>query len=204
MGYTPYTPVPTMTMLAAQWRARTMPALRGDVLDIGTGEGDSLPPVTTALRLTCLEPRRSPVQHLRERFAHRAEVRVLHAAAESIPLPDVSMDAVTCSYSLCSVANQRRALVEIRRVLRPGGRLFVLEHVAAPRGTWLRLAQRATAPLSRWLDHGCDPARDTGTSLAGSGLAVVDLRRRSARGTGGLAIPHLVGVLVREPGAAWS
>jgi ubiquinone/menaquinone biosynthesis C-methylase UbiE len=75
------------------------------------------------------------------------------------------VDAVLAATVLCSVRDQDAALAEIRRVLRPGGRFVFFEHVAAPRGTWTRLLQRATAPFSRVFDHGCDPSRETWRSL---------------------------------------
>lgn len=147
--------------LRARWRAETLPALRGDALDVGAGPGHSLGYLTGATRLVCLEPHIAYVRILEQRTADRPGARVLRGRAERVPLDDGSLDAAVCCAVLCSVRDQDRALREIHRVLRPGGRPLLLEHVAAPRGTWTRQAQRLVAPFSRWVGHGCDPARNT-------------------------------------------
>ncbi len=107
------------------------------------------------------------------------------------------MDAVLGCAVLCSVADQDQALAEIHRVLRPGGRFVLLEHVVAPRGSWLRWAQRLSAPMSRCLDGGCDPARDTEAALRRSALTVVELHPTETQGPWGVRIPHLVAELTR-------
>jgi SAM-dependent methyltransferase len=187
-------PVPT---LRARWRAETLPTLRGDLLDVGAGSGNSLSDLSRNARVVCLEPHAASVRTLEYLAGRRPGTRVLQARAERIPLDDASMDAAICCAVLCSVTDQDRALGEIHRVLRPGGRLVLLEHVVAPRGTWTRRGQRLVAPFSRWFDHGCDPARDTEAALARSPFTVVELKRTGARGPFGTTMPHLTGVAVR-------
>ena len=95
--------------------------------------------------------------------------------AEHIPLPDSSVDAVLATIVLCSVRDQDRALAEIVRVLRPGGRFVFFEHVAAARGTWTRRWQALTGPFSRAFDHGCDPTRETWRALERAPLHELEL-----------------------------
>ena len=176
--------------LRSRWRTQVLPGLCGEVLDVGAGEGGSLPHLTGASRVTVLEPHRGSARRLAQRRGGPRVTEVVRAPAEAIPLPDASVDAAVCSSVLCSVADQDRALAEISRVLRPGGRLVLLEHVAAGRGSWLLQAQRLVAPFSRLLDRGCDPARDTEAALRQSRLTVIRLERIEATGPWGLRIPH--------------
>jgi ubiquinone/menaquinone biosynthesis C-methylase UbiE len=117
----------------------------------------------------------------------------LPATAEALPLPDHSVDAVLSTVVLCSVRDQDRALTEIARVLRPGGEFVFAEHVAAPPRTWKRTAQRLIAPLSRALDSGCDPARDTERAVRRSRLQVVELGRYDLPALPGVTVPYIVG-----------
>jgi ubiquinone/menaquinone biosynthesis C-methylase UbiE len=119
---------------------------------------------------------------------------VIPAPAERIPLPDASVDAVAATLVLCSVADQGRVLAEVRRVLRPGGRFVFFEHVAAPAGTWSRRLQRCWAVLSRRLDAGCDPGRDTWRSIEAAGFREVRARWYARRSCFGIYSPFLAGV----------
>jgi ubiquinone/menaquinone biosynthesis C-methylase UbiE len=112
----------------------------------------------------------------RNAVMHDRRPQILHAAAEEIPLPDASVDAVVSTTVLCSVADPARALGEIRRVLWEGGRFVFFEHVVAPPGTCSWRLQRALAPFSRRFDHGCDPGRDTVATISEAGFAATDLR----------------------------
>jgi ubiquinone/menaquinone biosynthesis C-methylase UbiE len=183
--------------LRTRWRVNVLPTLDGDVLDVGAGDGGSLAHLPDSARVALLEPHRRSANRLERQVAHRRGSRVLHAGAERIPLAAAAVDAAVCCVVLCSVADQDQALAEIHRVLRPGGRLVLLEHVAAARGTWVRRAQRLVAPVSRLLDRGCDPARDTEAALDRSAFTVEELCRVDSVGPWGLRIPHLLAVLVR-------
>ena len=117
--------------------------------------------------------------------------------AQSRTRDDGDVDAAVCSTALCSVADPDGALAEILRVLRPGGRLVFFEHVAAPAGSGARLLQGLAAPLTRRFDRGCDPRRDTASTIERAGFSRVALRTlRTAGMFGGLA-PIIEGEAVR-------
>jgi ubiquinone/menaquinone biosynthesis C-methylase UbiE len=123
----------------------------GDVLEVAIGTGRNLPYYPEGIRLTGLEF--SPVMlELARRQAERLgrQVDLLLGDAQALELPDASFDTVVCTLSLCAIPDERRAVAEMKRVLRPGGRLLLLDHVAgAPR--WVRalqwLLERVTIPL---------------------------------------------------------
>ena len=108
----------------------------------------------------------------------------------------MSTAAVIASTVLCSVRDPARALEEVRRVLRPGGRLVFFEHVAGERGSWTSVLQAVYAPLSRLIDHGCDPHRDTAASIRDAGFASVEVKRMLAPGVLGTVEPLIEGVAV--------
>lgn len=144
-------------------------SLRGRVLEIGVGRGANFGLLPAGVDWVGIEPDRRMRQRL-------GDERVLSGTAEELPLPDESVDAVLSTVVLCSVRDQDRALAEIRRVLRPGGRLVFFEHVAARPGTWTRRAQEVLAPISRRIDHGCDPSRETWRTLQRQPFRSLDLR----------------------------
>jgi ubiquinone/menaquinone biosynthesis C-methylase UbiE len=104
----------------------------GEVLDVAVGTGLNLPHYPPGVRLTGVDL--SPV--MLAAAAKRAAdlglaVDLREAEAECLPFPDASFDTVVCTLSLCSVTDDKAAIGEMYRVLRPGGQLLLLDHVAA-------------------------------------------------------------------------
>lgn len=97
---------------------------------------------------------------------------------------------------LCSVSDPAAALAEAKRVLRPGGKLVFLEHVAAPPQSWLHTLQRASNPAVHLLGHGCSCTRRTLEAIEQAGFASLQAERFSARLRGPLAVidPHVCGI----------
>jgi ubiquinone/menaquinone biosynthesis C-methylase UbiE len=160
--------------IVGPWRERLLGELTGEVLDVGAGTGANLPHLRRASRVVATEP--DPAMR-RRLVAHAAgaavPVQIDEAPAEALPYPDASFDAVVFTLVLCSVADPDRAVAEARRVLRPGGRLIVLEHV---RGTG-RLArwQDVVTPVWSRIGAGCHPGRDTRATVERAGFAFVQL-----------------------------
>jgi ubiquinone/menaquinone biosynthesis C-methylase UbiE len=145
------------------------------VLEIGAGRGVNFDRLPTGVTWTGLEPDPKRRAALAASAAHHGHAgRAVAGVAEHLPLADQSMDTVVETVMLCSVADQRAVLAEVRRVLKPGGAFVFVEHVAAAHGSWTRRAQDAFAPFSRRFLGGCDPARETWQALADAGFAEVD------------------------------
>ncbi|NYI70543.1 ubiquinone/menaquinone biosynthesis C-methylase UbiE [Naumannella cuiyingiana] len=174
-------------------RDRAVAALRGRVLELGAGRGANFARLAPGIAWIGLEPNR----RLRDRLAVRARASghpaaPLAARAEAVPLPDASVDAVLATTVLCSVDEVARALAEAYRVLRPGGRVVLAEHGAAPRGTAARTLQRLLRPATRLLDHGCDPLRDPEAAVAASPLRLDRVARHAITPLLGVELPLLV------------
>ena len=97
------------------------------------------------------------------------------AGAGGIELEDAAADVAVSSLVLCSVPDVPQVLGEIRRVLKPGGELRFIEHVAAPRGTALRRAQKVLKPLWYLFGDGCRIDRDIGSAIESAGFSSANI-----------------------------
>lgn len=156
--------------------------VRGRVLEIGAGEGENFGAFDPEVTWIGLEPDAKRRAELGQRAREwRHDAAPLDAVAESIPLPDHSVDAVVGTYVLCSVRDQATALAEVRRVLVPGGRVVFVDHVVAPPGTLKRAVQRVATPIAKRIHHGCHWDRDTERALVEAGFVGEDVRRLRVR-----------------------
>ena len=154
------------------FRERLLAGASGDVLEIGGGTGANLScygPAVTALTIT--EPQPPMLRRLEARArAERPSARVLRAPAEDLPFDDDSFDVAVSTLVLCGVDDQPRALRELRRVLRPGGRLLFIEHLRSDDPGTARLQDRMN-----WLNRlvvCCDCNRPTLDSIRTAGFTV--------------------------------
>ena len=114
----------------SELRARLVGDLRGDVLELGTGSGVLFPFYGAGAVVTAIEPDEEFSVVAADAAAEStAEIRVARAVGEALPFPDAAFDAVSAATVLCSVASPPTVLREVARVLRPGGKLRLLEHV---------------------------------------------------------------------------
>jgi SAM-dependent methyltransferase len=154
------------------FRERLLAGASGDVLEIGAGTGANLPCYSPAVgSLTVTEPQPAMLRHLERNVrARRPAARVLRAPAEDLPFDDDSFDVAVSTLVLCGVDDQPRALRELRRVLRPGGRLLFIEHVRSDDPRASRLQDRLN-----WLNRlvvCCDCNRPTLDSIRAAGFTV--------------------------------
>jgi ubiquinone/menaquinone biosynthesis C-methylase UbiE len=120
------------------------------------------------------------------------------AAAERLPFPDASFDAVVGSLVLCSVRDQRAALAEIARVLEPGGRLVFLEHVAADARPARLKWQHRIEPVWKHLMGNCHLTRRTEAAIVAAGLRIERIERESIRKALPIVRPSIRGT-ARKP-----
>jgi len=150
----------------------------GRTLEIGAGTGANLelyPEAVTELVLT------EPDEHMRGQLqpklaASGRQAELVGAGAEALPFPDASFDTVVATLVLCTIPFPRKALQEIARVLKPGGRLLFLEHVRSEDAGTARWQDRLERPWG-WFGRGCHPNRDTVAMINESGLEIGELER---------------------------
>lgn len=159
---------------------RAFDGLAGPVIvELGSGTGGNFARLPPGTSLIAVEPneRMHPVLERRAAEAGVA-MQLVPGVAEALPLPDASVDDVLCSLVLCTVPDLDATLAEARRVLRPGGRLRFVEHVAAPVWSPRRWLQVAIRRPWAWVYEGCDPARDTVGHLERAGFSELAVTRR--------------------------
>jgi ubiquinone/menaquinone biosynthesis C-methylase UbiE len=135
-------------------------------------------------------------RHLRQEAGRLGMVVDLRSGtAEALPIETGTVDVVVSTLVLCSVVDPGRAVREIHRVLRPGGRFVFIEHVAAARGTMLRRVQSAIRPVWRRMGDGCHPDRTTRGVLQDIGFARLEIEDFNAPLP--IVRPHIAGLAIK-------
>lgn len=153
-------------------RAQIVPHATGTVLEIGMGSGLNLPHYDTRHvdRIIGVEPDTSMLDLGTDRRDQcRCKIDVINGSAESIPLEDATIDSAVITYTLCTVPNAEAALAEVRRVLKPNGRILVCEHGRSSHATTARWQDRLNKPWQR-LALGCNLNRDTAELIQAAGF----------------------------------
>ena len=119
----------------------------GEVLEVAVGTGRNFPFYPQGVRLTDIDLSPAMLKIARKRADELGlEADLRESDAQKLPFPDASFDTVVCTLSLCNIPDDRRAIAEMKRVLRPGGRLLLLDHVRSSSKAWLA-TQRVLEPL---------------------------------------------------------
>lgn len=177
----------------ARLRRRLLAEARGAVLEIGAGTGLNLPHYPAALeQLVLAEPGERIGSHIDlDRAPAGVPVRLEQAPAEHLPFADGSFDTVVSTLVLCTVGDPQRAVGEVARVLRPGGRLLFLEHVRADRGWRQALQRRAARPWASFAD-GCRCDRATVETIEAQ-MRIASIERGAWRGMPAIVKPLVWG-----------
>ena len=160
----------------AALRSRLLESAGGHVLEVGFGTGLNLfhypSSVTT---LTALEPNPGMQRTARERIRHsRFPVDLRQESCYALPMEDGAFDCAVSTFTLCSLAEPERALAEVFRVLKAGGRFYFLEHGLSPAPGVARWQARLN-PLQVRLGDGCHLDRDVPALVCAAGFSMAEL-----------------------------
>jgi ubiquinone/menaquinone biosynthesis C-methylase UbiE len=157
----------------AEMREEVLASARGRTLEIGGGTGHNLGHYTKAVtELVVTEPDPFMAKRLRARLdggGPGMPVEVVEAPAEELPFADGGFDTVVSTLVFCTVEDPSRSAAEVKRVLAPGGRLLLLEHVRNGSDRTARWQDRLERPWG-WIAGGCHPNRDTAATLRAAGF----------------------------------
>lgn len=157
-------------------REKVVPLAEGRVLEVGCGSGTNFALYDSGKveRLFALEPSPGMVDRARKTLVGSplaGETEFLEVGAEAMPLEDDSIDTAVITFVLCTIPDWQAALAEVRRVLKPGGRILFSEHGLAPDEPVAKW-QRRIEPVWKRLAGGCHLTRDTGALLTSAGFSL--------------------------------
>ncbi len=161
-----------------EWRRWLVAGAHGRVLDLGTGTGRNLPLLPRGTTAVAVDPSLDALERARRRAP---SVPLIAARAEALPFRDRSFDTVLSGLVFCSVDEPARGLAEVKRVLRPDGRLRMLEHVRST-VPWRARLQDVIQPAWTWAAGGCHPNRETESTVEQAGFRI-EPEGRQAKGT---------------------
>lgn len=177
-----------------QRRGRLLGYASGLVLDLGVGTGESFKHVAPGVTgVVAVDPNAGMVRRARRRATEAAAPAwLLRATGEALPFADASFDTAVVILVLCTVNGLDATVTELHRVLRPGGRLLLMEHVRASDEALAGVQDLVERPWT-WCNGGCRPNRRTLEAVEQAGFTIQALDRY-----GFAALPHVEVVAVRS------
>ena len=155
-------------------RQKIVPLATGDVVEIGVGPGLNLQyyNTTNVNKVIGIDPS-DELNKIAKKNANKVNLDIEFnlSSAESIDLPTSSVDSVVCTFSLCSIPDPKKALNEIYRILKPGGKYFFCEHGISP-DFFTKVFQNVTNIFYPKLSGGCHANRDIPKLITDSGLKI--------------------------------
>ena len=160
-------------------RQETAGQARGVVLEVGVGTGLNVPFYLPGKveRVEAVDPDAAMLRYARKRLSTaRVPIRLTQAPVEALPFADETFESVVATLVFCSVTDPQRGLREIKRVLKPGGTLLLVEHVRAEAAIAARV-QDALVPVTTRLAGNCHWNRDTARTVTDAGFQITRLRQ---------------------------
>jgi ubiquinone/menaquinone biosynthesis C-methylase UbiE len=181
-----------------EYRRRALSAARGEALEIGFGTGLNLSCYPSSVeRLTLVDPARLLPKRVQQRIESAAiPVERAFLDAERLPFESDRFDTVVSTWTLCTIRDVAAALAEVRRVLKPDGRLLFLEHGRSADEQIARRQDRWNG-VQKFFGCGCNLNRPIEGLIATAGLEIRQLERFEMPGVPAISAAHYLGVAGR-------
>ena len=208
MNYT----LPKYNNAAMEYKQELFASLSDDkkeeltILEVGAGSGGNLNfyPKNIPIKVIAVEPNVHFQKYLQRNLARHENIsldRYLVCPAENMKeVESNSLEIVISTIVMCSVQTQSAVLSEIKRVLKPGGKFYFMEHVAGEPGTWLFHLQNLLNTIWGLLFDGCNLNRNTSVAIDNAGFAQVKYKRLMVEKLGAIFYvvqPHIAGYAVK-------
>ncbi len=170
-------------------RAETAGQASGLVLEVGAGNGlnFSFYDPQKVERVEAIEPDTAMLRYAQQRIEQaRVPIHLTQAAVEALPFPDATFDSIVATLVFCSVTDPAKGLRELMRVLKPGGILFMAEHVRSHQAI-AAMVQDIATPIARLVSGNCHWNRATANAVTTAGFQVT-----SKRDLSGLLLPMVI------------
>tara|TARA_Y100001949_G_C15912636_1_gene297536 strand:- start:191 stop:814 length:624 start_codon:yes stop_codon:yes gene_type:complete len=158
-------------------RQKVVPLAEGDILEVGIGSGLNLPFYNKSKvnKIWGLDPSKE-LNRMASKVAaeENLEIDFLISGAEHIPLPDDHVDTILITYTMCTIPEVEQANEEMKRVLKPGGKMIFCEHGKAPDAN-IHKWQNRINPLWKKIAGGCNLNRDIPALIETSGFKLENL-----------------------------
>lgn len=183
--------------LLVKHKAKLLKQAHGRVVEIGPGVGENFSYYPKDISWAGVEPNHKLHSELyrRAKDAGINHVSLRSARGEALPFCDASADAVVATHLLCSVQSPFRVLSEVLRVLKPDGKFFFFEHVAAPRQTRTWWVQKLAKPIWTLAGSGCRPDLDTALVIREANFRSVHIEPFTVDRP--IAGPHIAGIAIK-------
>jgi ubiquinone/menaquinone biosynthesis C-methylase UbiE len=174
-------------------RKKGLAGVTGAVLEVGFGSGHNLPCYPAGVRrLVAVDPSRQSAKLAGERIARAPfPVEFVAIPAEELAAPDHSFDSVVSTFTLCTIPDPVRALAQMRRVLKPGGKLFIVEH-GLTQDAGVQRWQHRMNKLQNVVCGGCNTNRDIRRLVSEAGFEFEQVDQYYMQGA-----PKFAGFLTR-------
>ena len=181
----------------SNWRSELLSGIAGNVLEIGSGTGVNIqyyPRTVERLFLTEPDPDMLAILRKNVNSLRGVEAEVQCFPADDIRTPDDSFDAAVSTLVLCSVDAPGSALDELKRVLKPGGKLYFIEHVVAKSNPGLVKWQKFFQPFWKFMCGNCQLTRDTERAIVEAGFTLESIERVQSTGGPTVVSPTIKGI----------
>jgi ubiquinone/menaquinone biosynthesis C-methylase UbiE len=163
-GYVPF---------IGNWRSRLLRDVNGRVLEVGAGSGPNLDHYSPQASIVATEFNEESIVLARPKAG--ARIRLASADIEHLAFPDNTFDAAVATLVFCSVERPVVGFREVRRVLKPGGQLYLIDHVRSDR-VWLGRLQDRLNPRWHAFAEGCNLNRDTEGNVRSAGFELTSVK----------------------------